>query len=192
MGLVIEQLRPLYSDMRQQGVERIHFPYRHGRVVFDVYFFVDEKPFSLLFGAKAHNVVFELAVRQGFEVDTSMSKPDYRALCKALGLEFDPANPFSPRAFLESFSKAVPAKVPPGGVAKPHDVLQYRRDVEEEDKVYFCGWRDNTIRGDKVTEHNLHKTKRILGQKAYEICKRKNLSSCWTDQVSRAIEFSLP
>lgn len=89
------ELAPLYKDMRAQKLDRIRFDYRHGRVSFDVFFFIDESPYLLLFGARGYNVAFEVEVRPGFEIDPRLDNADFRALCNALGLVFNPDNRFS-------------------------------------------------------------------------------------------------
>ena len=50
---------------------------------------------------------------------------------------------------------------------QPKDIIRYTNNVEEKDKIYFCGWRDNTKRGDKVTKSNLYKTRKLLDYNAY-------------------------
>ncbi|MEY4561773.1 MAG: hypothetical protein RLZZ618_1050 [Pseudomonadota bacterium] len=192
MGVVLDGLKPLYREMRERRLTRVRFSYVHGRVVFAVYLFIDESPFMLLFGAHAHNVAFEVAVRQGFEADTRIAPAQYKALCEALGLHYDPANPFSPRAFLIAFGREIPAKLPPDSAPRPHELVQLRSDVEIKDGKYFCGWRDNNVRGDRVSEKNLYKTQRILGEAAFAVCARKNISSCWTDDPDRAIGVVIP
>jgi hypothetical protein len=178
--------------MKAKNADRVQFPYKHGRATFDVFFFIDEKPFSLLFGAKQFNIVFELPVLPGFAVDCYLSDETYKALCKALGLTYDPDNPFSTRAFLSDFETHILSSVSRVSIPRPHDLVIYKSDVEENEKIYFCGWRDNTPRGEKVTAHNLHKTRRLLGERAFEVCNRKNLSSYWTHDKSKSIPVSVP
>lgn len=60
----------------------------------------------------------------------------------------------------------------------PKDIAPFRPDVEEADKIYFKRWQDNTKAGKNVRPGNLEKTKKWLSLKAYELCKRKNISSC--------------
>ncbi|BCN08303.1 hypothetical protein RPSD_01880 [Ralstonia solanacearum] len=188
----LDGLEPLYQDMQAKKLDRIRFDYRHGRVSFDVYFFIDGPTYQLLFGARGHNVAFEIKVDRNFEIWPRLDDDDYKALCKALGLTYDPANPFSPRAFFEDFAKHIPSAVPANHTVNPQDLVRFRRDVEEADKVYFCGWRDNTVRCETVTEKNLHKTRELLGEKAYTTCEARNISSCWTDDRTKAITFTLP
>jgi hypothetical protein len=188
MAVVLSALRVLVREMRQRRIERMRMAYRHGRVEFDVFVFTDEAPFCVLFGAKRINLAFELAVRPGFEIDTFLAPPTYKALCKALDVTFDPEKPFSVRAFLQHFSRSIPQALPEDCEALPHEVAAYRRDVEDSARIYFCGWRDNTAHGERVSETNLHKTQRLLGERAYQNCRRRNMSSCWTDDQSRRVD----
>ncbi|WP_228961878.1 DUF6037 family protein [Xanthomonas axonopodis pv. poinsettiicola] len=71
-------------------------------------------------------------------------------------------------------------------------VLQVYRDVEEADKLHLCVWRDNTVRRERVSYANLAKTRRLLGENAYALCRRRKLSTCWTDDPRRAIAAALP
>lgn len=190
--ITLDNLRPLYKDMKARNKNRVRFPYRHGRVTFDVFFFIDETPFSLLFGAKQFNIAFELPVLPGFAVDCFLPDEIYRALCKALGLSYDPNKPFSTKSFLSDFNLHIPHSTSGLPEPEPHEVGEYRNDVEESEKRYFCGWRDNTVRGETVTPKNLHKTRRWLGEQAFQVCRRKNLSSCWTNDKDKAIAVSIP
>lgn len=181
--MVLTGLKDLYRSMKAKKLSRVRFQYVHGPVTFDVFFFIDETPFCLMFGAVNFNVAFELAVKAGFEVEPIILPDRYKALCKALGLRFDPNNPFSVRSFLELFNQSIP-QVAPDIPVRPEDVAEYRRDVEESDKIYFLNWRDNTPMGKRVTQDNLFKTKRILGHETYLACLKRNISSCWTDDRS--------
>jgi hypothetical protein len=96
-------LSALYKKMKDDGEDRSKIEYAHGAVTFDVIFLIDESPYCLMFGAKGHNVSFEFSVTSGFTVFPNIPKDAYRALCLALGLTYNPENPFSIKAFLEDF-----------------------------------------------------------------------------------------
>ena len=192
MGIVLNGLDPLVRQMRQLDLARIRFPYRHGRVNFDVFFFIDETPWCLLFGAKAYNLAFEVTVRPGFEADTNLTRETYKGLCEAPGLTYDPANKFSPRAFLEDFGRALPSVLSAKAALQPHELAPYRNNVEESEKIYFCGWLDNTQRGGQVSEGNLRKTSDWLGAATSQRCRQKNLSSRWSADASMAITYTPP
>ena len=89
-------------------------------------------------------------------------------------------------------NKRIPKRADKRGVPKPRDVAHYRNNVEENEKIYFCGWWDNTVRNEKVQEKNLNKTRKWLSEEAYKMCKKKNISSCWTANQSKEIDFNLP
>ena len=62
--------------------------------------------------------------------------------------------------------------------------IKYLSDFDEEEtKIYFCGWRRNAV-GQNVRDKNLEKTRSAFGDAKAEMCKRKNISSCWTDCAS--------
>lgn len=188
----LEGLVDLYRNMRSQDIDRYRFSFRSGRALFDVFFFIDESPFVLLFGVKSENFSFEVVVENGFEIDPRLHPDTYRELCRVLGLEYDPDKPFSPWIFFREFNENIPIKAHASQTAAPHEVADYRTVAEEADKIYFIGWRDNTKRGEQVSALNLDKTRRLLGERAFERCKQKNISSCWTDKKSAAKEFSPP
>lgn len=182
MAIVLDGLRKIYGSMRKQQLDRQRFTYTKAAARFEVFFFIDTQPFELLFSAIGHNFVFSYEVGQGFVVaNPNLTKEEYRKLCDVLGLTFDAGNPFSPRAFLTDFNRNIPTTAHPDKTPKPHETARVHRNVEEADKIYHCGFLDNSKLRRRVTPENLNKTKRLLGQKIHDLCVKKNLSSKWTD-----------
>lgn len=194
MAMVLDGLRQIYGSMRAQQLDRQRFIYTKGEARFEVFFFIDTKPFELLFSAIGHNFVFSYEVGQGFVVaNPNLTKEEYRKLCEVLGLTFDAGNPFSPRAFLADFNENIPTTAHPDRTPKPHETARVYRNVEEADKIYHFGFLDNNKLKNQVTTENLDKTKRLLGQKIHDFCVKKNLSSKWTDNPDVADKnFPLP
>lgn len=188
----LDGLKNLYDDMKRQNIDRYRFNYTYGDGTFDMFFFIDEKPFTLLFGARGENFSFEIKVKKGFKIEVNFDNDIYYNLIGFLNLEYSPGKPFKPAWFFIDFNKHIPNTANIYNIPRPQQIIIYRNDIEEADKMYFLKWRDNTLRGEKVSEENLHKTKTILGYRAYEICKNKNLSSCWTDDISKEKTFILP
>ncbi|PHU99610.1 DUF6037 family protein [Iodobacter sp. BJB302] len=178
--------------MRSQSIDRYKFEFKSGKAIFDVFFFTDGAPFILLFGVKSENFSFEIEVANGFIIDHKLEHDIYKKLCEVLGLEFNKEKPFSPCDFFTEFNSKIPEQAFPHQRAMAHDVAQYKRFVEEINKIYFFGWRDNEKRKTNVQQSNLDKTRSLLGEKAYKICKEKNISSCWTDQKEAAVAYSSP
>ncbi|GGK54524.1 DUF6037 family protein [Amphritea balenae] len=188
----LDGLVPLYKSMKTQGIDRYRLEYKCGKAIFDVFFFIDDSPYLLLFGVKGGSFSFELKVENGFVIDHKLDNDTYRKLCEVLGLEYDPEKPFSPWSFFSEFNGKVPNSAFSNQKVKPQDVAPYKSVAEEQNKIYFVGWRDNYKWGTTVQQANLDKTKELLGARAYIRCKEKNISSCWTDQKDQAIEVSLP
>ena len=63
--------------------------------------------------------------------------------------------------------------------------------TEEADKVYSCGWRNNSA-GKHVTPQNLEKTLQLMGRREFGFSKRRNQSTCWTANKDDAIEMYIP
>ena len=104
----------------------------------------------------------------------------FAQLCKALGLQFNAANPYSRKTFLEEFRdsrqiRTRATKTQP----KPHELPVNPSIVEEGDKLYFKGWRLNPA-GSNVTPEYLPKTRIFGGDEFAEIYHEENISSCWS------------
>ena len=188
----LEGIVNLYQSMKSQNIDRYRFDFRFGKALFDVFLFIDESPFILLFGLKSENFSFEILVKQGFKIDPMLDRDIYKELCRVLGLKYDPDNPFSIQNFFKEFDKSIPNQAFTAQNAMPHEVANYRSFTEEADKIYFLGWRDNTKREEQVGILNLEKTRKLLGKKAFDRCKKKNVSSCWTHNKEAAKDFTLP
>lgn len=188
----LEGLKALYKDMKDKKIERYKIQFSFHGVAFDVFFFIDENPFILMFGVKVENFYFEVQVKSGFEVNPIFDEDTYQELMKILNLSYDPNNPFKPKYFFEEFNKKIPQKVISSDLPEPQEVAAFRRNVEENQKIYFFGWKDNNKTDENVSPENLRKTKLLLGEVAYERCKKKNISSKWTDKEHLALKFNLP
>ena len=181
----LQGLKPLYISMRQQNIDRCRFSFQFRKTVFDVLFFIDEKPFQLIFGAKGKNFYFERNVTEGFQINTGFDPKTYSKLCEVLGLKYDPNNPFSPKYLFEEFNNRVPDNISIRNVPTTSQISQYRDIKEEADKIYFWRWTFHDGKKSNVKPKNLDKTRALLGYEAYETCKKRNISSCWTDDPAK-------
>ena len=190
--MILDGLKMLYSSMKSQDMDRYKFSFVYNDVNFDVIFFTDKIPFMLMFGVKVHNFYFEVAVQKGFIISDSMNSNDYNNLVRILNLNHNASNPFKPKYFFQKFNERIPNSASIKNRPRGSEVAYYKRDLEEADRIYFCGWRDNTIQNENVSEDNLNKTRTLLGEKAYLRCKEKNISSRWTDNPNREIDYFIP
>ncbi|MDC7783923.1 DUF6037 family protein [Priestia megaterium] len=177
----LQGLKPLYISMKQQNIDRCRFTFSFRGTVFDVLFFIDESPYKLLFGAKGTRFSFTLAVEGGFTIQAFLDNEILSKLCKVLGLQYDPNNPFSTKYFFEEFNNRIPGKISKKDIPAPYEIAPYVNIKEDAEKVYFRNWRFHDGIKSNVRPENLEKTKLLLGNKIYINCKKKNVSSCWTD-----------
>ena len=189
--LKLDGLKSPYVDMKEKKIKRCRFPFTFNNVHFDVFFFIDEIPFKLMFGVKAKNFYFEVDVHKGFIIDPNIGDK-YLRLCEALGLKFNPNSPFKTVYFFSEFNKTIPKTIENNNYPRTNEIAYYRRDIEESEKIFFMGWKDNEKRGEHVRPENLRKTRLLLGYDAYLRCKEKNISSRWTDVKNLAQNFYLP
>jgi hypothetical protein len=187
-------LQPLYRSMRAQDMERTKFRYQHNHLVFDCLFFIDTEPhFELVMGCLGHNFTIFVEVRKGFEITPYIEpKETFLALRNALFQGMGSTNKFDPMAFFTEFNRHIPNHTSPDQAPTPDDVGRHYPDIEEADKRFFCGWLDNTKQGNHVSPSNLAKTRRLLGQRAHDLAQRRNLSTRWTHEQSKAIAFFMP
>lgn len=84
--------------------------------------------------------------------------------------------------FFDEFNKQLPKFTHTYSTPMPQTIAVYCSNVDEPEKIYFFCWLDNNKTGHDVSLDNLLKTKKLLSNKAYERCKRGNISSRWTDK----------
>ena len=116
---------------------------------------------------------FERTVHEGFKINTGFDRETYSELCRVLGLKYDPNNPFSPKYLFEEFDNKVPSSVALRDVPTTAQISTYRNIEEEPDKIYFWRWIFHDGIKSNAKPENLDKTRRLLGLKAYNACKRE-------------------
>lgn len=68
------------------------------------------------------------------------------------------------------------------------------RDMEDGEKVHFVRFIPHARDGQRhVTEANLAKTRKLMGQAAHDWCQRNNVSTGWTDiDIGTPLPQALP
>lgn len=188
----LNNLSVLYVEMQKLGICRCRFRFEINRVAFDVFFLADVVPYILLLGLRGGVFSVEFNVSEEFEVKPYIDRGKYHELCRLLGLRWSPDNKFDPKKFLAALDASVPKQVRALQAVESRHIAHYWNNLEEANLVYFWQWRDNNIRNQRVSQKNLEKTRLLLGQRAYQICKDRNISSVWTDDPSKASKIVLP
>ncbi len=186
----MQGLRRLHAAMRIAGDHKAHFQLAHNGINFDCLFLVDVTPYEFVLAAIGHpNVALLLPVQRGYYIEPDFGD-DYKPLAKLFDQGAGTFRPFSSAQFLREIDRAMPGQY---RQPTPATIIQtYRHHVEHGDRPYFIGWRDNDLRGERVSPENLAKTERCFGPSYRDICKRTNQSSCWTHIVAREKPFFAP
>lgn len=174
-------LKILHKNMLTVCETRDVFPFIYNKKSFSCIFLTDITPFRLyLTTVGVAPIVFELEINKGYKVNSYLD--NYKQLIRYLELKYDSNHIFKPNDFFEVLNRHIPSRF----THKPNykDVLKIsseKRKIEEKTKIYFCDWYSNPV-GKNVRSENLEKTRCAFGDEKAEICKNKNISSCWSDK----------
>lgn len=120
--------------------------------------------------------VKDVLLRAGYELQELPDEVFYK-LCDILNLK-PGRESLTSYKFLKYVAKRIPARYSKTKI-QPHEIAKYKqRNIDDAHKIYFCGWK--FYEGSERNAKNFEKTKKWLGDEAYEFCKRNNISSCWT------------
>ena len=184
-------LIPLHRSMREQGMRRVKFRYEVNRLTFECLFFIDGDPYELVMGCLGRNFAIFKEVWRGFEINPFLGDL-YGPLQDALHLGAGTNIRLDPKVFFAEFNARIPSQARPEDRPSTVDIARYYPIKEEADKLYFCGWTDHGDSGRRVTEHNLEKTLRLMGRPERDFSLRRNQSTRWTDDQTKAKEFFIP
>ncbi|PAF08935.1 hypothetical protein CHH65_12950 [Shouchella clausii] len=181
--MILLNLSSLYRSMVQNKVDRARFRFQYAKVEFAALFFTDEKPFILTLTAigTGDHFTFNVLKNNGnLKVIMSLPDSDFNRFMGLLKLN-DSAKGFKMTHFFQVFDKNTPAIYSKRQHEPPaHEVAQ-TRDVDEPDKIYFKDWKVHTVH--KARPENLDKTRKLIGYEAYVLCREKNISSVWSDEI---------
>ena len=186
--MYLEEIKPLLQSMGKHKVKQDKFSFRYNNIKFDVIVLIEREPFELLFGIVDVNFSFSLKLYKGFQLEDLPDEVFYK-LCRILNLKPGKEG-LTSNKFLRYFAERIP-KMYSGHVLQPDEIAIYKQEVIDEcDKIYFKGWRAHINDGRKA--RNFEKTKALLGDDAYNLCKANNISSCWGDKIAERINYYSP
>jgi hypothetical protein len=174
-------IKSLYGEMKQAEETRQQFRFAYNEKEARVLFLIDTSPFLLCFCAIGAPQYFQVEVQPGFIINTFLNPDALEQLRDMFGIGRIKKGEFSTADFFSYFNDRIPQHLTGTDCVRPQDMPPHvRRDVEEADRIYFWRFR---INGDNahVSESNLQKTRSLLGEDAYEMCKKNNISTQWTD-----------
>lgn len=182
----LNKIKSLYYSMKQNKKESEKYTFTIKTTDFDVIFLINRTPYELLVGVCGTQFAFVLPVEKGFV--TTLPDCIYYRLCEIIQLNYS-ENHFSSFKFLAELDRAAPFKCTKRKV-RPDEIARFKRDVPENEKIYFYGWNDHVKDGRKV--RNIKKTREWLGDSVADFCEANNISSMWTDVERKRIDYSYP
>lgn len=185
MAFNLSGLSVLHKDMISKNETRSVFPFEIKNRGFSCIFITDTSPYYLLIcalGKEPFSMEFE--VDKYYNTNPFLGN-NYSLLLGYLQLDGATTHQYLPKGFFYDFN----LKIPLSFQRSPNyrDVLliaRKHRDIDEADKIYFCGWHTNP-KGKYVTPANYDKTKFAFGDEVAERSKRSNISSKWTNEVAK-------
>jgi hypothetical protein len=179
--MYLEELKKLYISMRENDIDIQKFLISHNGIDFAVTYSLRVEPHTLSLTSLNENRVFvKFEVKKGFYISPCLENEVYKKLANLFRNNIDSFVPFVIKNFLQEIKSSFPSQATTNNIPNnPQDVLQGRRDIEEEDKIYFVGWTHHNGRG--YSDENLYKTTLAFGQGAREYQIENNASSRWSD-----------
>lgn len=182
------EIKPLLQDMARNKAKIDKFKFAYNKVEFEVVVLVERQPFELMFGVVGYNFSFILKLKKGYEIENLSDEVFYRL--KDI-LKLKPSKEgFNSYKFLRYFAQKIPQKYSDKKI-QPHEIAKYKKTIiPESEKIYFKGWKlyNNSNKHAK----NFEKTRILLGDDAYIFCKNNDVSSCWTDNPQKRIDYYTP
>ena len=180
--------KPLIEDMKDHSIDKEHYSFIYNGIKFDVILSIVAKGYEILIAIHTRNwgCVLEMNKYYWIEIPNKI----YNELCTILQLTWN-ENHFSSPDFLRLLSENAPNHSNLKGVdyRELRDYTQYRQ-VDEAEKIYFCGWNDHTK--DNRKAHNFDKTEFYFGKTVADYCRANNISSRWTDVPKEEIQYKNP
>ncbi|MCU6599283.1 DUF6037 family protein [Peribacillus frigoritolerans] len=182
-------MKNLHQSMREQKIKRTKFDFKFNKAEFKCLFFIDENPYWLVLAIKGTNFFIKLNVEVGYVINPILEPKDYFKLKELLGLKSSKEK-FSIKGFFETFNGKIPNTVRSSSVILPYETAPFFEYPEKTDGMYFVGWINHDGIKSNAQSPNLEKTKTLIGKEAYLICKKKNISSRWSDKEK--YKFNVP
>lgn len=173
----LNKLRPIHDEILEKFQTYAIFQFKKNKTEFDVFYDIVKMPWQLGLLARQENFQLWIAVDIDFNFIPYIDPEQYKKLVAILGIKYDPNNKFTPFAFFKEFNESIPSHLPNIDHNSVRKVVLKCMQIEEADKIYYCGsieW-DKLGGSKKRSIENLEKT-RLLYPELYFRIKDRNIS----------------
>lgn len=167
----------LIEDMQKY---KFQFGFIYNNVAADALVFLHVTPYILAIATRDTNFYFEFELTKNFGVLPIMPPKLYKDFLLAFQVKYDPNHKFTPRDFWTFFLSNIPSSITNTKYVNFKTIVKRNPNIEERNALKFIRFLPHGASGHKVTEKNLDKTRRLLGEQAYVRCKSENISTCWS------------
>jgi predicted kinase len=183
--MYLEKLKYLHQNMTSVRLTRVCFSATVAQIKLDVAFIAEQNLFRLFVGRQGAWV--GVPIMPGYQLNPVLPYQDYLKLLKLMGADGQQGK-FHSGAFFQELVDTLPQIVEPKLLLRPHIATQLFGYVDEPGKHFFAGFAENP-KSAEVSRKNLEKTKFLLGQEAYILCRKLNMSSRWTENPKRSLKL---
>lgn len=177
----MNNLRQLYKMMIAAGVTSDVFPVDYNRHRFTCILIIQDYGCSLIIstlGPEPETIAIDIPT--SFDAPTRLEDVEYRILARYLGFTGATGNIFIPSRFFQEFdSHITPRLNRQATLQEATRAIGRAVNIAEENKHFFCGWRQNGKSG-HVSAKNYAKTRKFMGENIANQLRSANISSRWT------------
>lgn len=177
----LSSLRELHKSMIKEGLKSTRFEFTYNKAKFKCLFFTDEEPFWLVLAIQGTDYYLKLDVVGGYRIDTYIKTDSLNELKRLLGIGKGNKPSFSTNEFFSKVNSKIPHTAVKGTKLYPFEIADYQDYPNVSEGKYFKNWINHDGIKSNVRPKNLIKTRKLIGKEAYEMCKKKNVSSSWSD-----------
>ena len=175
------ELERLHEMMTENNDTRAVFSFTYNSKQLSCIFIIDVNPYMLILAPLGADFAINISINEDFTANTYINN-HFRELINFLELKYDPENKFRPLTLFE----VINSNIPDDNYQQTNYTTIIRtaslaQDIEEADKIYFCGFRNNG-KNETVSNRNYIKTKVAFGKLIADNLRKANVSTRWTSQ----------
>lgn len=166
------------DQMQTEGIRVAKFEFEYYQCRFGIVYSIEQNLFWV--GKRGTQVAFPVYL-DWYKASVIIDKEPYKQLAACKEEAFDQTKPYSPFDFLEKLDDHIGSnpKLQKATSGDLHSVA--RQAIPDEEKIYFQRFMPHVAGTKHVTEVNLAKVRKILGNTIADFCKQNNVSVAFTN-----------
>lgn len=182
----MKNLAIMVSNIKRQNVKSNIFPVRYNNYDFSCILLLQDYGCTLLITTLGENPdTISIDFNDKFETPSILNYDEYLVIANYLGFTGKNGKVFHPNAFFNEFDSHIDPRFRKEATNKQRTRAIGRAvSIKEEDKIFFCGWKNNGTSGN-VSDRNYQKTRKLVGDSVARKLRNLNISSKWTNNEEK-------